>query len=370
MNRPHMNRLPGDRPPRKRQPVNRPSLTRLPEVTIPGDGVDAGRAYGESCRELVRRHHEILLGKLTDTDEARRYVLAVREATAAVAPELAAEVDGVGEGAGLTPAAGWMLQLRAELTARGDWVAECSSLAVTGDRGTIAAQNADLPAAYESLFVVLRRTPADGPALITVTPAGQLGHHGMNEAGVAVFANFLRTDDWGVGVPRYLLTRIALARPDRHAAAAAVTAVPRSGPRNVLIADPDGALDIETAPSAVGHLAPEAGVLLHTNHFLSDIAHLENAPEEWLRNSRTRLARLRSLVGADADVPRLAEVLADRHGAPDALSHHAADTPHLDVATVVSTVADIPARTLYTCVGAPDLGGYAPYPLDAAKENL
>ncbi|MFI6291558.1 C45 family autoproteolytic acyltransferase/hydrolase [Nonomuraea sp. NPDC050790] len=344
---------------------------RLIEVEVPGDGRAAGQAYGEAVRDLVRRHHEMIVGGL-DRAAAREHALAVRAVTASHAPELAAEVDGVGEGAGLTAADGWILQLRAELTGWNTAAPECSSLALVDPSrpgGPIAAQNADLPPWAAPLFVALRRTPTGAPALLTVTPAGQLGHHGMNEAGVAVFGNFLRTARWGVGVPRYLLTRLALGQTDRHRAAAAVAAVPRTGPRNLLIADDDGALDIETTPSGVDRLDPAGGTLLHTNHFLSARAAEENAPPGWLRNSRARLERLRALLaeaGPHAGPRELAAILADRAGAPDALCHHAADAPDIDIATVVSTIAEIRARRMHVCAGPPDQGAYAVYDL---KEN-
>ncbi|GAA2848508.1 hypothetical protein GCM10010517_05760 [Streptosporangium fragile] len=345
---------------------------RLIEVDIPGDGRSAGQAYGEAVRPLVLRHHDMIVRGL-DPAAAREKALAVRAVTAAVAPELAAEVDGVGEGAGLTAADGWILQLRAELTGWNTAAPECSSLALVDPArpaGPIAAQNADLPPETGPLFVVLRRKPAARPALITVTPAGQLGHHGMNEAGVTVFGNFLRTGQWGTGVPRYLLTRLALGETDRHRAADAVTAVPRSGPRNLLIADDEGALDIETTPSGVGRLEPSGGVLTHTNHFLTERADQENAPPSWLRNSRARLSRLGALLaeaGVDAGPAELAGILADRDGAPDALCHHAADAPDVDIATVISTIAEIRARRLHVCAGPPDQGTYAVYDLKEAQ---
>ncbi|TDD04982.1 hypothetical protein E1292_18120 [Nonomuraea deserti] len=349
---------------------------RLTEIDIPGDGRAAGRAYGEAARPLVLRHHELIvsgLGLEAARTRAMEFRAATRAATGTLAPELAAEVDGVGEGAGLSAADGWILQLRAELTGWNTAAPECSSLALVGSArrdGPIAAQNADLPAEVGPLFVVLRRRPAAGPALITVTPAGQLGHHGMNDAGVAVFGNFLRADQWRVGVPRYLLTRLALGERDRFRAADAVAAVPRSGPRNLLIADEGGALDLETTPDGVGMIEPSGGVLTHTNHFLSELAARENAPQPWLRNSRARQARLDALLaaaGPHAGPEELAAVLADRHGAPDALCHHAADAPELNVATVVSTVAEVRARRLHVCSGPPDRGGYAVYDLKEAS---
>ena len=94
---------------------------------------------------------------------------------------------------------------------------------------TVAGQNADLPAMYRDRLVLVRRQPSDGqPHLATLTPAGQIGYHRMNEAGVAVFANFLYSGGWRVGVPRYLLTRIALGERSRGAALEAIEQTTRA----------------------------------------------------------------------------------------------------------------------------------------------
>ena len=174
-------------------------------VDVPGAGRAAGRGYGEACRALIRDHHERVMRRLRNqrglgADAAYRLALPYRAATAAEHPDLADEVDGVAEGADLPPAAGWVLQLRAELLRPDERAAadECTSFAVVGgatrDGGTIAGQNADLPALYRDLLVLLRRDPPGRPKLATLTPAGQIGYHGMNEAGVAVFANFLHSN--------------------------------------------------------------------------------------------------------------------------------------------------------------------------------
>jgi predicted choloylglycine hydrolase len=335
---------------------------------IPGSGRAAGQALGESARELVRRHHQRVVRRLAgrgmSADEARAATQTFRETTRAAVPDLAAEVDGVGEGAGMTAADGWLLQLRSELLLLAAIEkAECSSLAITERTvtgGVLAGQNVDLPPDYAELFIILQREEDDVPALATVTPAGQLGHHGINEAGVAVFANYIHGARCQPGLPRYLLTRMALSCTNRKDAVARIEAVPRAKPRNLLVADDGGAVSAETTPEAIELFEPEGGLLYHTNHYLSPRLHgYETDDRAALRNSRMRLVRLGALL-ADTGFRRSAAgimaVLADRADAPDAICHLATDTPELDVATVMTTIADVRARALWLSPGGPDGG--------------
>src|SRR5205085_11372093 len=176
--------------------------------------------------------------------------LPYRDFTLREQPDLGAEIDGVADGAGIPRPAAWVLQLRAELMRPAERAREheCTSFAVVGsasaDGGTLAGQNADLPAFYSSLLVLVRRTPVDGPALLNLTPAGQIGYHGMNEVGVSVFANFLYSDRWRIGVPRYLLTRIGLSERTLGAAVEAIENTFRASPRNLMVADATGAFDV------------------------------------------------------------------------------------------------------------------------------
>ena len=51
------------------------------------------------------------------------------------------------------------------------------------DGETIAGQNADLPSFYSRLLVLMHRTIPGQGRMTTLTPAGQIGYHGMNEHG-------------------------------------------------------------------------------------------------------------------------------------------------------------------------------------------
>lgn len=345
-------------------------------IEVAGDGFAAGSAYGEGCRDLIAEHLDYALGRLArngglSAEAAYGRAAEYRRFTAIEQPGLAAEIDGVARGANLARAeAAWVLQLRAELQRPVERAHEheCTSFAVVGDAtadgATLAGQNADLPAFYSRLLVLLRRSSPGAGRLTTLTPAGQIGYHGMNEHGVAVFANFLHTDGWRIGVPRYLLTRIALAERTREAAIAAVGRTRRASPRNLLIADPAGATDLETTPTAVARLEPEDGVLAHSNHYVApELAGVERAAARGLANSRQRLAQMTALLRARRgalDLPGVAAVLRDRDCAPDALSRAPGEWAD-DVITIASTVAEVAAPRLWIALGPPHAAAYYPH---------
>jgi isopenicillin-N N-acyltransferase-like protein len=358
-------------------------VNALDPVLVEGVGAEAGRAYGEQVREQVHAHHQMVLEHLhrtvpdLDPDRLADSVRAHRAATVAALPTVAAEVDGVGEGAGIDVTAAWVLQMRAEVE-RAVGVGhtpECSAVAVLPEASAtghvLAAQNVDLPPRYAPVLVAVRRRLDERTTFLTITPAGQLAHHGLNSHGVAVLANFVHTAGWRTGVPRYLLSRLGLAEPTCADAVRAVTAPPRAASRTLLVADPATATCLELTPMDVGHAEPDDGYLAHTNHITGGLRDQDTAGIAWSRNSRARLARLRELVdGRRLGVAELQEVLRDRAGVPDALCHRASDDPGIDYATVCSSIADTAARTLWVALGDPSAGtSYTPVQVEPGTSS-
>ena len=340
-----------------------------PRILAAGSPAAGGRAHGEAAAAQIARHAETVLARLAGEGvaqaEAERRAAGYRDAVAVQRPELAAEVDAIAEGAGIARELAWILQLRAELAAPAP---ECSSLAArTADGELIVAQNVDLPAAYRELMVLLERREPGRPALLTLTPAGQVGQCGMNEAGVAVFANFIHAPGWRVGLPRYLLSRVVLAERDRERALAAVAATSRAASRNLLVADAGGATMAETTPAAVARIEQTGRFLWHTNHIVApELAGEERAGDAWLRNSHARYRRigerLEALAPAEVSVEAIAEILRDRSGAPDAVCH-LRDDDEIDYATVASVIAIPARRRMWVAWGPPSQTPYAEVPV-------
>lgn len=349
----------------------------LEVVAVDGSGSAAGRIYGEECRTLVREH----LAAVVDHAGQRRGLtedtllersLPYRGVVQAAFPRLAAEIDGIAVGAGIPRAAAWLLQLRAEVLHEDGPVhaPECTIFGATGTATasgrTLAGQNGDLPAFYQDVLVMVRRTQPDRPRVLTLTPAGQVAWHGMNELGVAVFASFLYSDGWRVGIPRYLFTRIALEERTARDAVRRLSDLRRASPRNVLVADEHDVIDVELDVERAGVLETDDGLLAHANHHLSPLAAEERGSEQLLANSRARQARMEQLLRdhhGRLDPASAAAILRDREGVPDALCIDPADDPPSGESTVASSIADVAGRELWSAVGPPHKSSYHCYPV-------
>jgi isopenicillin-N N-acyltransferase-like protein len=252
------------------------------------------------------------------------------------------------------------------LTADDDAGDECTSVAVlpeaAGQAGLIA-HNADLPQFYREVGVVLEIVPDDAPAVLMLTPVGQVSYIGMNDRGLAVVANYLTCDGWRVGFPRYLLSRVALTHRTVDEAIAAVSAIPRASSRNLVMLDAEGtAADLETTPTSDARLDPEDGVLAHANHYVApDLLAEERASPEYVGNSQTRMGRIRELAverRGQLDVAGAQEILQDRTCYPDTLCREPDDSPGRDVMTFASLVAVPAQRELWVAVGPPNRHAY------------
>lgn len=344
-------------------------------VEIEGVGSVAGESYGEACRSAIHDHLAAVLEHAghkagLDEEELLRRASPYRAAVHAVLPSLGDEIDGIARGADLPQSAAWLLQLRAEvLHEEGiDAVLECTSFGATGTATatgqTLAGQNGDLPTFYRDVLVLVRRQEPGRPRFLTLTPAGQVAWHGMNEDGVAVFANFLYCDGWRMGFPRYLFSRVALRERSARDAAARLVGLHRASPRNVLVADEREVIDVELDVDAAGVMEAADGFLAHANHHLSELSATERGTQELLLNSRARQDRIDELLASQQgqlDVASAAAILRDRSNVPHSLSIDPQDDFFKGESTIASTIADIANRELWIAVGAPHASTYHRY---------
>ncbi|MGY6497044.1 MAG: C45 family autoproteolytic acyltransferase/hydrolase [Microcella sp.] len=356
----------------------------LPTFRFAGSHRDIGLAHGASCASLVRRHRDLALARLEASGVAREVALAAameyRPYVVEHAPYLDDEIAGVAEGAGIDLAEAYLLQLRAEVYARvlgrPEASNECTTFAATpaatSDGRVLAGQNADLPAIYQELMIVMELHPDDGPSILMVTPAGQVSYIGMSSAGMAVFANFLHCDGWGLGFPRYLLSRYALAQGSVETALAGLERLPRASSRHLMMIDQTGrAISYENTPARGAAIQPLDGLAVHANHYLSaDLADEERANERALANSRVRQRRAEQIFGDVRGVltPDVAQALfRDRANVPDAISVEPGDDPQehplYDYITVTSVIASPATSEMWVSAGPPSAHPYTRYAL-------
>ncbi|MDQ3779430.1 MAG: C45 family peptidase [Chloroflexota bacterium] len=357
----------------------------FPAYRFSGSHLAIGRAYGDACGDDIRRHRDLALERLRRRakiapERAVAGALAYRRFVVEHAPFLDEEIRGVAEGAGLSLAEAYFLQLRAEAAVvtpdeNGD---ECTTFAVlpeaTSNGVGLVGQNADLPAFYRAISVVVEFVPDDGPAVLMLTPAGQVSYIGINDRGLGVFANYLSCDGWRVGYPRYLLTRLAMTHETVDAALAAVRSVPRASSRNLIMLDAHGvAADLETTATRDARLEPDTGLLAHSNHYLApELLAEEKGSEQGVANSRVRYQRMRALLEGhrgELDATLMQTLLRDRSDLHDSICRVAVDDPSTDIMTFASAIAEPTKGQMWVAIGPPSEHSYRRYAFAGSIET-
>jgi isopenicillin-N N-acyltransferase-like protein len=274
------------------------------------------------------------------------------------------ELQGLADGAEIPLAGAVALQVR---PGTGFMPEGCTALAVSGDAGAtgvpLGAQNRDLVPAYRGRMAVLLLRPTGRPAVLMHAVPGELGGVGMNEHGVAVFANSLWAKT-GRNWQAPPVTRRALlecASADEAARRACAMDGPAVG--SFLVVDATGRIrNLEILPQALAVIARDHGVFAHANHCLDAGLQRHEADISPSPGSPGRCARMQGLLDAAAgritveDVKRL---LADHTGRPEPICRHAEGAAEWE--TAAALIAEPAARTLHLSYGPPCEGGFATY---------
>ncbi len=365
-------------------------MNQFPHIKVAGGPAERGRQYGEQAAGRVARsvsaYREVFAHYAGwDWNRVRREAARFEGPVAELGSGYLTELRGIAEGANLDWLDVLAINVRTEVMfaaksaqAAGQATgrklpAECSSFAVAPPPGqpgpTLIGQNWDwLPHSAQTV-VVLEARQDDGPDFVTVVEAGLLAKTGMNSSGLGLAANALVTaDDTGEpGIPFHLALRAILDCENVSDAIAVLQSANRSSSANYLIAHRDGiAVDVEAAPgdfARIYFLYPDAaGVLLHTNHFLSDRFTGRDVSVWAMPDSPVRLQRLRAGVTAAAGVTLDAfrPLLADHANHPSGICNHR--DPRVDPLeqgmTVTSVLMDLDAVRMWVSQGNPCTAGY------------
>lgn len=270
--------------------------------------LDSAKARGERYGMLARSQivHSIQsYARLfadcgIDWTEAGRRAMQYREAIEATDPELLDEIEGIAHGAKLAFSDILALNCRTEILPPNflalqsdrsqqacahnqaiglqDW-GECTALAVSASASTDAhtwlAQNWDWIGRQREALLILHTCDAKGCAIATLTEAGMLAKIGLNERGLAVGLNILRSlaDGSRPGVPVHVLLRHALSFDSlqalRQRLGVLADGIGFGAASSIPAADASGDIAcFEISPLAWSEFAPTDGVVVHTNHFL------------------------------------------------------------------------------------------------------
>ncbi|MDR0851847.1 MAG: C45 family peptidase [Clostridiales Family XIII bacterium] len=270
---------------------------------------EVGRQNGEARRAQIRQHLDLtydLAQRVSNISKEKALETAVlfKPYINQYAPGFLEEIEGLGEGAGISEEEALLLQVRQEVVHLAQFGSgfECTSYAVgapyTKDGKVYSGQNADLAGDFESISAVIRYEVEGKPRIMMVAPAGQISYIGMNDRGVGANCNFLSCDGWKRGYPRYLISRLLLEQPDFDAACNTMVKLSeRASSRNVLLSDRSGNIaDFETTADDYSKIYAE-GLFVHSNHFVDpEMQRYERATQEDLIDSCWRRDRLNTLL--------------------------------------------------------------------------
>ena len=243
-------------------------------------GVEFGRGNADAVRRSVAGYLTLFARRGAPGYDARRWAAEFRDLIGDLEPDALAEIGGIAEGARVDMLDVVAVNARTELLAKADPYGEreCSTVVVTpADAPAYGVQTWDWYASMADTWLRWRIPQPDGSWLETVTEYGLLAKIGVSSRGVGVLLNMLRhagDDNDRVGLPVHLLSRRILTRAASYDEAAAMCQDAKvCASTSLTVLDRGRGATVELFPDGPGVLEPTDGVLVRTNHFVSEAGH-------------------------------------------------------------------------------------------------
>ncbi len=341
----------------------------VPVISLKGNSKEIGFQHGTQCREMIQKNIRLYLGLFRhyakmERDSvlktARRFVPVIQSFD----PAILEEIRGIAEGARAEFEEILALNARTELMYPGNRAeGECTAVAVLPEAAAsgemLLAQNWDWKPQLMESVVLLDIRQEGKPNVVTLTEAGVVGKIGLNSAGLATCLNVLKSTVGMIGIPIHVLLRGILNCERFGDAIARIAAADRGSANNCVLAHRDGmAMDFELGPQALDFFYPENGLLVHTNHFISERlkpieAALTEFPDSLLRLGRAKQKLLPR--AGQISVEDLKGVFRDHFNHPDAICRHPDERdPEAErVQTIVSIIMNLHTKEVHISHGPP-----------------
>ena len=243
----------------------------FPVIEVEGDAFVRGRLHGTLARSRIERsiatYARLFAYCGIDWDDAQRRAAGYQDTIGNLDAELLEEINGIAAGAGRRIDEILALNARTEILPpsypgepsphwervqevnRGagipDW-GECTAIAVQLQSGVtrsaLLAQNWDWLGTQREALVLLQVQESDGRRCLTLTEAGMLAKIGLNDRGLGVCLNLMRSrrDGQHPGVPVHVLLRALLKRGSVVDAVQLASSATHGASSNILCADRGG----------------------------------------------------------------------------------------------------------------------------------
>ena len=302
-------------------------------------------------------------------ERAKKYKKYVEEE-----PELLEEMKGIAEGAGLEFEDIMALNARSEVVFAENVMSDaCTSFSVlpeaSKNQHTYIGQNWDWRAGSIDNLIILKIKQENKPSIFMVTEAGIIGKIGFNSKGLGVCLNALSVVGKAEGMPLHVTLRRILNSNTINEALMKINGIKNAGPGNYLMAQNDGCtLTVEKTPEAWDFILSENGVLMHTNHIVSDVlrAKVKDQGPTVFPNTILRydvMKRLLQRESGNIDVEYIKSCLRTHCQFPDGICHHTNETLPLAnrLTTVFSIIMDLNTSEVWLTLGPPCESEYTHY---------
>ncbi len=296
-------------------------------------------------------------------------------------PDYLEEIRGVAEGSGFDFLDILALNCRSELVFVGNEFDKadggCTSIGISNDVGlegdAFLAHNWDWKTSQRSSMIMMKIRQKNGkPDIFMITEAGIIGKTGFNSAGIGLFLNALSTNQAPKGLPLHMAMRGILDCETLAEAIKAATKEELGCCANFMIGHKNGeCIDIEIENEEFDVLYPKDGIIVHTNHFISNrlpAAPRKDTSKRKFTDSFIRLGRADKLLrkkGIDIGEKDIMSVLTDHVEYPSSICRH--EDPKVEkgmrMGTVFSMVINLTKETIYFCKGNPCEQKYEEYHL-------
>lgn len=343
-------------------------------IQISGAPYELGYQHGSLLAQQVRGSVDLYKTRFEEAglqwdealDKAREFQAVLTEYD----PALFRELEGIAAGSNQKLLAITAINARSEILESmgrspvppGDH--ECTSAAclpsTTKNGHTFLARNWDQDLRVLDNVAVIQAEPESDANFVMLTEAGILIRDGVNEHGIGVTGNSLSTVDEGKdlvpGVSAAFVRRRALRHRELEDAVGEFAGARQSISMNHLLASAEGsAISLEVTPGEAFTVLPENGILVHSNHFISERAK-ERVRDDGPRRSLRTLARravLIELLGSNRghlDLMTVREAFRDHTGWPDSVCRHPSSATSTPSGTIASVAMDLDQRVLWVAL--------------------
>ncbi|MBN1318646.1 MAG: hypothetical protein JXA42_24405 [Anaerolineales bacterium] len=242
----------------------------------------------------------------------------------------------------------------------------------TVDGQAILGKNRDYRLEHLALQVVVRARPKTGYRYVYASSASSPGVFcsGINQAGLAVADTHVVSRDLGPGLPDSALMMHLLEEHDSVASAIDfLCSAPRMGRNNLIMADAQGHTAVfEIGRRNFGVLKNRDGILVNTNHFVSDPMKdffVDTNPPITFGNSFKRFDKASALLDAargQIDAFQAKKVLSAHDGILSSICRHSMEGS--DSMTISASICLPVQKKMLFCYGLPCQGNYDEYSLE------